>query len=516
MIGSEERSRVRATGEGQPTAGQPTAGPPVMGSPMIGPPVVPPTRDDPLVAALSEGVGGPAGTRAGRHPWWTPVRVVLALTALCFALGMLQKSTCYDETWRDGETRYAHMCYSDLPYLYTGRGFVEALWPYSDDAQDRARYEVMEYPVGISYWAWATAKVTHWITGSPDASERWAVDPGELAGWLDVQREMRGFVIVNTLGFAVLALLSAWLLAGVDRRRPWDAAAFALSPALLLTGLINWDLLPVVFVAGALWAWARDRPVLTGVLIGLGTAAKLYPLFLLGGVLVLCLRRRHYRTFGVTALAAAAAWLIANLPALLTGPDQWKVFWSFNSERGADLGSIWLVVQQALDRTGDTFAFDPHTINLGSWLFFGLWCLGVLILGLRAPGTPRLAQLGFLIVAGFLLINKVYSPQYVLWLLPLAVLARPRWRDLLVWQAGEVLYFAAVWWYLGGFLAPAGGGDAGFYWAAILLRLAAQLYLVAMVVRDLVAPRHDPVRTAGLDPGPEGQATTMRSNEVAV
>ena len=47
-------------------------------------------------------------------------------------------------------------------------------------------------------------------------------------------------------------------------------------------------------MAGALFAWARDRPVLTGVLIGLGTAAKLYPLFLLGGMLVICLRERRY------------------------------------------------------------------------------------------------------------------------------------------------------------------------------------------------------------------------------
>ena len=177
---------------------------------------------------------------------------------------------------------------------------------------------------------------------------------------------------------------------------------------------------------------------------------------------------------------------MANLPALLTGPSEWKVFWSFNSDRGADLGSIWLVVQQALDTTPDPFAFDPHTINVGSWLFFGLWCLGVAALGLTSPANPRLAQLGFLIVAGFLLINKVYSPQYVLWLLPLAVLARPRWRDLLIWQAGEVALLRRR---CGGTSAatsrPAAGGDAGFYWAATLVRIAAELYLVAMVVRDL-------------------------------
>ena len=150
------------------------------------------------------------------------------------------------------------------------------------------------------------------------------------------------------------------------------------------------------------------------------------------------------------------------------------MFWPFNSDRGADLGSVWLVIQQASNHD-----FAAHTINPWSWLFFGAWCVGVLVLGLRAPETPRLAQLGFLVVAGFLLVNKVYSPQYVLWLLPLAVLARPRWRDQIVWQAGEVALLRAVWWYLGGYLDAGGGGDAGFYWMAILLRMAAELYLVA-------------------------------------
>jgi uncharacterized membrane protein len=461
---------------------------------------VDPTLDDPAVAALSEGIGGPAGARIGRHRWWTPVRVVLAITAICLALGMVQKGNCYDDTWQDGDARYTHMCYSDLPYLYTGRGLVELNWPYSDDEQVRDRYEVMEYPVGISYWAYATARVTHWLVGSPDLEPRYGESVGDVASMPQVLREKRVFVIVNALGFAVLALLSAWLLAGVNPRRPWDAAAFAASPALLLTGLVNWDVVAVVFVAGALWAWARDRPVLAGVLIGLGTAVKLFPLFLLGGVLVICLRQRRVRDFLLATAGAAGAWLLANLPAYLSGPEEWKVFWSFNSERGADLGSMWLVVQQALDRTSDPFAFAPHTINVVSWLFFGAWCVGVLALGLTSPGSPRLAQLGFLVVAGFLLVNKVYSPQYVLWLLPLAVIARPRWRDLLVWQAGEVVYFAAVWWYLGGLLAPASGGDAGFYWLATLVRVAAELYLVAVVVRDIRSPRHDPVRTAVLAP----------------
>ena len=451
-----------------------------------------PTLDDPVVATLSEGVGGPVGARAGRHRWWTPVRVVLALTALCFAIGMVQKASCHAEAWQDGQARYSHMCYSDLPYLYTGRGFVELNWPYTDDEQVRARYDVMEYPVGISYFAWASAWVTHWVNGSPDLGSRYGRSTESLAGDPSVVREIKLFVAVNAIGLAAITLLAAWFLSGVNPRRPWDAALFALSPALALTGLVNWDLLAVGLVAGALWAWSRDRPLLTGVLIGLGTATKLYPLFLLGGLLVICLRERRMSRFAVTAAGALGAWLLANLPAFLTGRDEWYVFWHFNATRGADLGSIWLVIDQA--RSGQ---IDPHTINLVSWLFFGTWCVGVLALGLVAPETPRFAQLGFLVVAGFLLVNKVYSPQYVLWLLPLAVLARPRWRDQIVWQAGEILYFASVWWYLGGYLAPADGGDSGFYWAAIVLRMAAELYLVGIVARDVMDPRHDPVREPG-------------------
>ena len=467
-----------------------------------------PTRDDAVVRGLSEGLGGPVGPRAAHSRWWNPTAVVLALAALTFALGMVQKAPCAASAWSDGETRYTAMCYSDLPYLYTGRGMVEHAWPYTDDPRVRERYTVMEYPVGISYWAWGTAWATHAVVGFPDLEARRAVPPDELFGQPEIARETTLYVLVNAVGLGLLTLLTAWLLTRVNPRRPWDAAIFAVSPALALTGLINWDLLAVACVAGVLWAWARGRPALTGVLIGLGAAVKLYPLFLLGGVWVLCLRRRRWRDLAVATAATALAWAAANLPALLTGPAQWEVFWSFNADRGADLGSVWTMISQV-----GSLSIPASTINLVSESFFVLWCVGVAVLGLAAPRSPRLAQLGFLVVAGFLLVNKVYSPQYVLWLLPLAALARPRWRDQLVWQAAEVLYFATIWWYLGGYLRPGGAADgsssAPVYWIAIVLRMLGELYLVALVARDVWRPERDPVER-------EPQATSTRSKDVVV
>ncbi|GAA4816697.1 glycosyltransferase family 87 protein [Nocardioides caeni] len=456
-----------------------------------------PTRDDAVVTAVSEVVGGPMGEHAAGHRWWTPVRVLLLLTAFTFCLGMVQKAPCSLVDGKDQNWVYSHMCYTDLRPLYVPRGMVEHAWPYSDDEQTRSRYEVMEYPVGISYWAWGTAWVTHWLNGSPDLEDRYRQPVAALYGDPEVADEQNIFLLVNAVGFGLCALLAVWLLAGAHPRRPWDAAAFAISPALLLTGLINWDLLAVVLVAGALWAWSRDRPVLTGVMIGLGTAVKLYPLFLLGAILVICLRRREIGAFVTATLTSVVVWAAANAPAYFSGKEQWQVFWSFNSDRTADLGSVWMLVDQATDA-----AIEAHTINTWSWILFGAWCVGVFAIGMTAgrgrrwgdhATVPRLAQLGYLIVVGFLIVNKVYSPQYVLWLLPLAVLARPRWRDQLIWQASEVVYFCTIWWYLGGYLNPTGGGDASFYWLGIAVRVAGELYLAVVIVRDMYRPDHDPV-----------------------
>lgn len=457
-----------------------------------------PTREDPLVAGLSEPVGGPLGDHAGHHPWWTPVRVLLALTAVTFALGMVHKAPCYADGWTGDRARYGYMCYSDLPYLYAGRGFAELDWPYSSAD---ARHPAMEYPVGVAYWAWGTAYATHLLSGSPDVAERAGLPVEDVAAREDVRRESLLFVAVNAAGLAALALLATWLLAGVNRGRAWDAAGFAAAPVLALTGLINWDLIAVALSAGALWAWARGRPVLTGILIGLGTAAKLYPLFLLGGLLVICWRTRRWPDFARATLAAFVAWVAVNLPAYAGSPAAWRAFWEFNAERGADLGSVWLAFSQL------GAGVPTETINLVTGAFFGAWCLAVLILGLRAPATPRLAQLGMLIVIGFLLVNKVYSPQYVLWLLPLAAVAHPRWRDLLIWQAAEAFYFGAVWLYLGGWLeAPLSlqSADSPIYLIAIGVRIAGQLWLAGVVTRDLLRP--DRV----------GQVTTTRSTSVAV
>jgi uncharacterized membrane protein len=449
-----------------------------------------PTREDPVAAAMSERFGGASGDHARPHWWWTPLRVVLACFAVTFALGLVQKGPCMSTDWGSNSVRYSKMCYSDIPYLYTGRGFAEQHWPYAASN----RYPAMEYPVGISYLAWGVSVLTALAPQGPPENVRAAAPVADLWGMPGMADEINENFVITALLLFGLGLAAAYFLVGTNRRRPWDALLFALSPALLLTGLVNWDLLAVACVAGALWAWARGRPLLSGVFIGLGAASKLYPLFLLGAFVVLAFRERsRIRACGLAFAGAAASWVAVNLPAMLGDLSRWKTFWSFNSARGADLGSLWLVLQQ---RGHDVSA---HQINVASWALFGAACLVILWIGMRSPATPRVAQLGYLIVMAFLIVNKVYSPQYVLWLLPLAVLARPRWRDLLIWQGCELVYFGAVWIYLGGWLAPSTGTGEPAYELAIVIRVLGELYLAAMILRDLWHPEHDPVARTELE-----------------
>lgn len=233
---------------------------------------------------------------------------------------------------------------------------------------------------------------------------------------------------------------------------------------------------------------------------GLATAAKLYPLFLLAPLLVLCWRAGKWREFFQAVGGALVAWLVVNLPVMLFAFDGWSKFYRFSHDRGVDFGSFWLIWAQ-------NSSHPPTTdfVNTVASVLVVLCFLGIGALTFTAPRRPRFAQLAFLMIAAFVLTNKVYSPQYVLWLVPLAVLARPKWRDFLIWQACEVAYFLGIWLYL----AYTTSGDAhkglpthGYHWT-IVLHLLGTLYLCAVVVRDILMPERDVVRRSG-DDDPSG------------
>jgi len=431
-----------------------------------------PTRSDAFVAASSERFGGVVGDRVRRvSPPWNVLRVLIVLAAGGYLVGYLLDYSCVAGGWASPD-RYEQLCYSDIPALFGYRGFAEGFIPY---VQTPPGGQPLEYPVLTGVFMWVASLL--------------ATPVSDIFGFEPVV----GFFDLNVLGLFAFLLVAVLATALTVKHRPWDAAMVALAPTMILGATINWDLIPIALTALAMLAWARHKPGWAGVALGLAIAAKFYPVLLLGAFAILALRTARWRPAFVLLGATVGTWAVVNFPFAMANTEGWWYFYSFNSERGVDFGSIWYAASVL-----GAPAVPAQALNTVATGTFLLGFVAIAVLALATKRRPRLAQIAFLVIAAFVLSGKVYSPQYVLWLVPLAAMARPRWRDFLIWQAGEVVYFVAIWWHLAGYdVEDARSLGVELYALATFVHVAATVYFAAMVIRDMLRPEHDPVRTDG-------------------
>ncbi|MBN9608363.1 MAG: hypothetical protein BGO26_19975 [Actinobacteria bacterium 69-20] len=522
-----------------------------------------PTWTDPTVRSASTLIGGPLGVHAsvGRNRVFTPLRVALVMGLIALIVGWLAKSPCIQtgangELDQGGQRPWITGCYNDIVPLYASRGLDDpsrnpyafswvdhgsgeaggrvfprsevhqqgeawvaidggttvgvgpadlvgdeqsgysqvvdgALVPAPASAASEVRH--LEYPVLTGYFMWGASALTSLYK-----------DFTTSTGILPVPLEVGAYFTITAI---LLGLLYLWAIAStarIARRRIWDVAIMCLAPLLMVHAFTNWDLLAIGFTAGGMAGWARKRSVLAGVLLGLGTAAKLYPVLLLGPLLVLCLRSGRLRQFSITLVSTVVAWLLVNLPILALYPRAWSEFFSMNASRGPEWDSWYFLstVIAPTDRWWSNLAGSATPLlNSLSLVLFLIACGAIGWLALSAARRPRFAQLAFLVILAFLLTNKVFSPQYSLWLLPLVVLALPRWRRVLAWEFAEV----AVWF----LLMLSFDTDAGKnlpiepFAIAAVVRDALLIALAVRVIREILHPAWDLVRIAG-DDDPSG------------
>lgn len=478
-----------------------------------------PSRTDRIGAALAETIGGPVGRHAliGRQRFMTPLRVLLIIAVVFLALGYSTKAACLQTTgtgsadqrvanWENNRAYY-ELCYSDTVPLYTAELLNQGKFPYKSswietdgsgeprttyDGQTAVRY--MEYPVltGLyQYVSMALAKTYSAVTRAVS---------------VPVIAEVVMFFNIAAFGLALAWLVTVWATAMLAGRRVWDAALVAGSPLVIFQIFTNFDALATAFAVGAMLAWARRRPVLAGALIGLGVAAKLYPLLLLIPLALLAVRTGRLREVAKTAATAGVTWLVVNLPIMALFPRGWSEFFRLNTRRGDDMDSLYNVVKsftgwRGFD-TGLGFWQPPTVLNTVTALLFASCCIAIGFIALTARQRPRVAQLAFLVVAAFLLTNKVWSPQFSLWLVPLAVLALPHRRILLAWMTIDALVWVPRMLYLYG--ESNRGLPEQWFTATVLLRDVAVVVLCALVIRQIYRPSLDLVRWGGRIDDPSG------------
>ena len=375
-------------------------------------------------------------------------RVVLLLALLASVLSFAKFNHCAQTGWQSPD-QYVHACYSDIPALYGERGLDKGVWAYSSGADS------VEYPVIQGAIMWITAKV--------------------------IPNGINNYFYTSAL---LLALLFIFISFITFRMKPEFGYLLPLAPAAVASLYINWDLWAIAMMMLAIYWFDRKAEVASAVALGIAISTKFLPIFLLIPIAIIFFRQEKISKFLKYAAIAVATFALINLPVALTTPVGWWRFYDLNLNRGSDWGSLWY----SLSNLGLNLTHQNYLSIL--LLMIGLSALTIFLLQLRTP--PTLAHTAIFVMIIVMAVSKVYSPQYVLWLTPLAVIALIDRRDLTVfwfWQGAEVIYHLAIWQHLAQVTGAQFGLPVVAYSVITLVRIGASLILLVRL-----AARHQSSR----------------------
>jgi uncharacterized membrane protein len=374
-----------------------------------------------------------------------PLATLIFLALLATLLGIFKFSSCEGNGWAT-PAQYIHACYSDIPALYGERDLDKDQWSYSSTT------DAVEYPVltGTVMWIFALA-----------------TPAGE--------NEIRNYYRINIAFLAALFILIAVI---VYRIRPEFAYLTTLAPAAIGSLYINWDLWAIISMMLSIYWFDRKKYKHSAIAIGVSISTKFLPVFLLLPIVLILWRRNEVKELIRYIVIAVLTFAAINLPVLLTTPEGWLRFYELNFDRGQDWGSLW-------------YALSSLGVNLGNTNFFAILALfvSVLFVSLLIFSTKNvltLADVSFIVLALVMIASKVYSPQYILWLVPLAVIAMSTRKDLhafWIWQIAEVIYHVAIWQHLATVTGAKFGLPLGGYALITLIRILACFYFVGVLVK---------------------------------
>ncbi|TQM16107.1 putative membrane protein [Pseudonocardia kunmingensis] len=361
--------------------------------------------------------------------------VLVLLTGVTLLLGYANKARCtgpeFDESGRSqpdyGVRMERDVCYSDIQHLWIGRSIDQHVFPYvsgSISPEGQLRGGSVEYPVLTGLLIWGGA-----LFAETDAA----------------------FLLGSALLMAPFGLATGYLLGRLTR---WRALLWAIGPPVVLYAFHNWDLPVVACAVAAVFVVhglrsdrsLAQRSTVAAVLLGLGFAFKLYPgAFVLPLALYVLVAahpgRLEWRAALRVPVAAALTVVLVNLPFALAGYEGWRASFTFQQLRKVDFttNSIWF--------WGFRPRSDPDDVGFQSlmdWLSPTLVLLSFAVAVAvgwwrwRRDGVYPWVGVSAAMLCGFLLLHKVHSPQYTLWLLPFFVLVQVPWSVIGAYLIADV------------------------------------------------------------------------------
>jgi uncharacterized membrane protein len=209
----------------------------------------------------------------------------------------------------------------------------------------------------------------------------------------------------------------------------------------------RYDLFPTLLMSLAVAAAIGGQPMRSGIWLGLGVAAKIYPIVLLPILSIYYLMMKGYRLLLKVFVGVIIAICLSLVPFLHIGMEQFLSFLDYHRLRGLQIESIpagIILLGHVLGATHVTVTYNFgafHLIssisdNILNWLpilsalaFTAVVvnCLFLFRHELKQTGsvtneTLLICLMSMLLV--FIVSGKVFSPQYIGWLLPFAPFLR--------------------------------------------------------------------------------------------
>ena len=404
--------------------------------------------------------------------------VLMAVIAGIFAMiaGFMVKKQCEPPRAWDGY-QYTHNCYNDIMPLYGTRGGEFAFRPdceVRENAEPSADCRSVPFSEhGLSYRDNRLEYPP--LTGLAISAANAPVERGNAVG----------FFRVNALMLAVFGVIGAAALAAIARN-PRRMVMYVLAPAMISYAFLNWDLLAVGLMALGLWAFVRERDVLSAALLGLGAAAKIFPGLIIPALMLA--RRRDGKPAWPLLVYSIFWFAVPNLVVLLfAGVDGWSFPYDFQTARVPNFETFWyFILHHGSRATGpewNSFWFPaggPFSkfAQYGSMALFGISLL-ILLWRESLRGDVRPITTGFGIMILFLMTTKVFSPQFAIWLLPFFVLVRVPWHAFVAFVLGDLFVLGSIWAYLNSFIE---GVDSAPYLmvleVSVFVRYAALVYVL--------------------------------------
>jgi hypothetical protein len=275
----------------------------------------------------------------------------------------------------------------------------------------------------------------------PGALPMFALPAVGKPGFSQYQRQFQ--VLLGVLaGATLLAMASVLLSLGATTTRLAGALGFfALSPLVLGSVVIyRYDLWPAALAVAGLTGILVGRERWGFASLGLGIAAKIFPAVIVPPAIAYVWRTRGRREALVCLAIAAAVVAVFVVPFLAVAPHG---LWESVHRQASrplqieSLGAGFLLAAHQVGGLHLDVVTSHGSQNLAGSLPRGLGAvetallvlslLATWILAARAPATPeRLVRYSAAAVTAFIAFDKVLSPQFMIWLIPLVPLVGGR------------------------------------------------------------------------------------------